>query len=114
MKGSDPNPFDHPERWENLVGRIVNEAEPILARRRARAAVFATLAQWGPGLLAAAAVAVLILVPATVQVIGTERSSADTQSSVATTLMPDTYAAWVMADYEPTVTELMTAIEEIP
>lgn len=103
------NPVISPERWEALVARISERAEPILAARRHQS-LAGTLAGWqrpvlgGVAGLAAAAIAVLLLLPAE------EDPSLETMFAEA--MMPWSVAAWLDGSYAPTVEELVMAAEE--
>ncbi len=110
----DPKVFNldpevSPARWESLVAAILERAGPILEARR-RQTLTGTLSGWkrpvlaGAGGLAAAAVAVLILLP------GWDRSPVDV--SLAEVVMPLPVAAWMDGDYAPTAGELVQAVAE--
>lgn len=107
----DLDPMNHPERWERLVGGIVLAGEPYLAERRAPPKVTTVVAGWARPSLAAAAT-VMLLLTAAVGITGGNADETDTQLTFAQSLVPETYAAWLEVDYEPTVTELVTALEE--
>lgn len=104
---SDLDPVLHPEAWEALVARINTAAAPLLARRRP-ASVFQTLASWrrpvalGSFGLVAAAALVILLLPA-------PRTTSDV--TLAEVVMPITVAAWIEGSYEPTVLELVQAVD---
>jgi len=105
---SDLDPVFHPEAWEALVARINAAAAPILVRRRP-ASVFQTLTSWrrpvalgSVGLVAAAALAIFLL-PA-------PRDSTS-EVSLAEVVMPTAVAAWIEGSYEPTVLELVQAVD---
>lgn len=103
-------PEADPVRWESLVGSIVASAGPELRRRRRDATLTGALLAWArPALSAAATVALLLTAAAAWSLTG--RSEA--QPSVASALVPETVAAWLVAGYEPTVTELVVALEEV-
>lgn len=103
------NPVISPERWEALVARINERAGPMLAARRHRS-VAGTLADWqrpllgGVAGLAAAAIAVLLLLPA--------QEATPVETLFAEAMMPWSVAAWVDGSYAPTVEELVIAVEE--
>jgi hypothetical protein len=40
-------------------------------------------------------------------------SDSDTRSTVAEAIVPEAFAAWLVADYAPTVSELVVALEEV-
>lgn len=103
------DPVTGPERWEALVARINERAEPILEARRYRS-VAGTLAGWRRPVmtsvagLAAAAVAVLLLLPA--------GEATPVETMFAEAMMPWSVAGWVDGSYAPTVEELVIAAEE--
>ena len=109
-RDDDLDPLDHPERWERLVGSIVAAGEPHLAERREGAGVTAVVAGWARPALGAAAT-VLLMLAATVGL--TRGDGAADEPMLATALVPDAYAAWLVADYEPTVSELVAALDEV-
>ncbi len=103
------NPVISPERWEALVARISERAEPVLAARRHRS-LTGTLAGWqrpvlgGVAGLAVAAIAILLLLPA--------EEATPVETMFAEAMMPWSVAAWVDGSYAPTVEELVMAVEE--
>jgi len=103
------NPGISPERWEALVARINERAEPILEARRHQS-LAGTLAGWqrpvltGVAGLAAAAIATLLLLPA--------EEATPVETMFAEAMMPWSVAAWVEGSYAPTVEELVLAVEE--
>ena len=109
------SPERSPERWEALVTAIGERAAPLLAERR-RKTLAGTLAGWSrPGFtvaagLAAAAVAVLALLP------GAARdellSAADAEITLAEAMVPWSVAAWMDGSYAPTAPELVADFEE--
>ena len=103
------DPLAHPERWERLVDAIVEAGEPHLAARREEADVASVVVGWARPALSAAA-AVLVLLAATA---GVTRTGGDAEPTLAAALVPDAYAAWLVAGYDPTVTELVSALEEV-
>ena len=111
---SDPVVFEldpalNPDRWESMVARIMERAQPILEVRRQRT-LEGTLSRWrrpvmlGSAGLAAAAAAVLLLLPG-------GDAGAD-EVSFAEVMMPWTVAAWMEGSYAPTAGELVLAVEE--
>lgn len=103
------DPVTGPERWEALVARINERAEPILEARRYQS-LAGTLAGWrrpvftGVAGLAAAAVAILLLLPA--------EEATPVETMFAEAIMPWSVAGWVDGSYAPTVEELVIAVEE--
>ena len=103
------DPEVHPDRWEELVARIMERAGPILAARK-HLTLTATLSGWRRPVLAsaaglaAAAVAVLMLLPG--------GDYAQTEVSLAEVVMPLPVAAWIDGGYAPTAGELVLALEE--
>lgn len=113
MSRRDPyelDPMDHPERWERLVGEIVTSAEPHLAGRRHPPRVTGLVASWARPSLAAAA-AVMILFSSAARLTGERGNDPAPEPTLAQSLVPETYAAWLTVDYEPTLTELVIALE---
>jgi len=107
------DPDRNPERWERLVGGIVSSAAPELVRRRQTADLPELVLQWArPALATAATVALLISAAAVLRPGGGAVNLAE--ASVASALVPESYAAWLVAGYQPTVTELVVALEEVP
>ena len=103
------DPEMHSARWESLVTDIMERARPILEARRQQT-LEGTLSRWrrpvmaGAAGLAAAAVAVLLLLPGP--------NSAPEEISLAEVMMPWTVAAWMEGSYAPTAGELVLAVEE--
>ena len=103
------DPVTAPERWEALVSRINERAGPILEARGYRS-LAGTLAGWrrpvmtGVAGLAAAAVGVLLLLPA--------EEATPVETMFAEAMMPWSVAGWVDGSYAPTVEELVIAAEE--
>lgn len=111
---ADPKVFNldpevHPSRWEALVAGIMERAGPILEARRQRT-LAGTLSGWRRPVLAsaaglaAAAVAVLILLPG--------GDSARVEVSLAEVVMPWSVAAWIDGGDAPTAIDLVDAVEE--
>lgn len=111
---ADPKVFNldpevHPSRWEALVAAIMERAGPILEARRHRT-LAGTLSGWqrpvlaGAAGLAAAAIAVLILLPG--------RDAAPLEVSLAEVVMPWSVAAWIEGGDAPTAIDLVDAVEE--
>lgn len=105
------DPAERPGHWEALIGSIVAAAEPEL-RRRAEPTMTAALLDWArPALSAAATVAILLSAS-----LVWSRGAADVDASepaVASALVPEELAAWLVAGYQPTVTEVVAALEEV-
>lgn len=102
------DPEIHPARWEELVARIMERAGPILEARQ-QLTLAATLSGWRRPVLAsaaglaAAAVAVLMLLPG---------GDVAQEVSLAEVVMPLPVAAWIDGGYAPTAGELVLALEE--
>ena len=106
------DPDRDPARWEWVVGTIMSAAAPELIRRRQSADLPEIVLQWArPALATAATVALLISAAAVLRPGGGAMNVAE--ASVAGALVPESYAAWLVAGYEPTVTELVVALEEV-
>jgi hypothetical protein len=107
------DPVRDPARWEQLVGAIVTSARPELVRRRRSANLPDLVLQWArPALATAATVALLVSAAAVLRPGGVQTEVAT--ASVAGAVVPERYAAWLVAGYEPTVAELMVALEDVP
>jgi hypothetical protein len=105
------DPARDPARWEALVGGIVQSATPELERRRGQVTLTAMLVDWArPALSAAAAIAVLLSVSLALTRGGV---SAEGDPSLANALVPDALAAWLVDGYQPTVTEVVVALEQV-
>lgn len=106
------DPARDPQRWETLISAIVEAAGPELARRRGKADLPGLLLQWArPALATAATVALLASAAALLRGGGTVGEAAE--APLASAVVPESYAAWLVADYQPTVTELVVALEEV-
>ena len=133
------SPERNPERWTALVKRINERARPILEARR-RETLAGTLASWTRPVftvsagLAAAAMAVLMLVPEAREAAGevaatdallTDAARTDAaltnahltdadlaDATLAEAMIPWSVAAWMEGDYAPTAPELVAAFEE--
>ena len=103
------DPGTHPDRWESMVAEIMERARPILEARRQQT-LEGTLSRWrrpvmaGAAGLAAAAVAVLLLLPG--------QNSGPDEISFAEVMMPWSVAAWMDGGYAPTADELVQAVAE--
>ena len=103
------DPEMHPDRWKAMVAEIMERARPILEARRQQT-LEGTLSRWrrpvmaGAAGLAAAAVAVLVLLPG--------QASGPDEISFAEVMMPWSVAAWMDGGYAPTAGELVQAVEE--
>lgn len=106
------DPAGHPRRWEELVSEIVTAASPELERRRAGADVPGVLLRWARPALATAATVVLVVSGAALLEGPGSTAEAD-ETPLASAVVPESYAAWLVAGYEPTVTELVVALEEV-
>ena len=99
-----------PGRWEELIGRIVAEARPLLEARRPRHTFARTLSEWrrpvtaGAAALAAAAVATLLLLPG--------EDTIPVEAAFDEVVVPWSVAAWMDGSHTPTVEELVLAMEE--
>ena len=103
------DPVTRPEHWKTLLAAINEHAAPILEARRQQG-LMGTLAGWrrpvftGAAGLAAAAVAILLLLPA--------EDGTPVETMFAEAMMPWSVAAWMDGSYTPTVEELVQAVEE--
>lgn len=109
--GPGLDPLETPAKWEELVSGIVAEARPELARRRAAADMSGLVLGWARPVLATAATVAFLVTGAAL--LRESATAADTaEAPLAGAVMPERYAAWLTAGYEPTVTELVVALEE--
>lgn len=103
------HPETSPARWESLVAGINKRARAILDARR-RQTIAGTLTGWrrpvlaGAASLAAAAVAVLLLLP--------REGGEPVETTFAEAMVPWSVAAWMDGSYAPTAEELVQAVEE--
>lgn len=108
----DLNPLDHPERWEQLVDSIVAQGENQLSDRRGRSGLASIVTAWARPALSAAASVLLLLTAAAAVRNANPPAAAEPEPTLTVSLLPETYAAWIMTDYAPTVAELAYALEE--
>ncbi len=104
------DPGRGPDRWEAAVEGIMRAAAPELARRRQQAGLMPTLLAWArPALSAAATIAVLFSLGVAVNA---GRAAPASEPTLADALVPDEVARWLIEGYQPTVTEVVVALEE--
>lgn len=104
------DPARDSERWESLVRGIVQAAGPELGRRRQQAGVMPTLLSWArPALSAAATIALLFSLGVAVNA---ARPAPAAVPRLADALVPDEVARWLVDGYQPTVAEVVVALEE--
>lgn len=104
--------MNSPDRWERLLASIMEASEPELFRRREQQNIAALLVSWARPTLSAAATVVL-LVSAAVALIGRLPGEALAAPTIQSAIVPEEMAAWLVAGYEPTVTEVVLALEEV-
>jgi hypothetical protein len=118
MDGTRGGPTDldartDPVRWEALVGAVVGAAELELRRRRRDVTLAGTLLAWArPALSAAATIALLVSASLALSV-GRAPEEEASVPTLASALVPEEVAAWLVGGYEPTVTEVVVALEEM-
>lgn len=96
-------------RYERLVRRIMEAADPELARRAQQASPLALVAGWARPTLAAAAVITAIALGALAAI---ERNGVEPASSIADALgVPTPAAEWLEDGREPTASDLVLALE---
>lgn len=99
--------------WESMVGSIMASADFELRRRRRDVTLTGTLLAWArPALSAAATVALLLSAAAVLDFASPVDPTEAAEPSVASALVPEAVAAWLIAGYEPTVAEVVLALEE--
>lgn len=97
--------------YERLIRRIVDAAEPELARRARTSGPLALVAGWARPALAAASIVAALAAGA---LLATERvgPAADAAGSVVNALgMPDPAADWLEAGREPDAADVALAME---
>lgn len=103
------DPLRQPGRWERMVQQITVAAAPLLAERRGRRSVLGVIADWArPAGSVAVAAAVVLAVAFTW--LGNGVPSIE-RPVLSEAVLPGEFAAWLFTGYEPTVTELVTALE---
>lgn len=108
QNGLDPD--RDPRGWETAVGGIMLAAGPELDRRRAGVSLTNALLAWARPALSAAATIALLISASAMLARGGAGEAADPR--LADALVPEAVAAWLMAGYQPTVTEVVAALEE--
>lgn len=103
-------PDRDPQRWEAAVGGIMLAAGPELDRRRGGVSLTNTLLAWARPALSAAATIALLISASAMLARGSAGEAAD--AGLADALVPEAVAAWLVAGYQPTVTEVVAALEE--
>lgn len=106
------DPALDPGGWESLVGGIMEASGPELARRRDQMSLTSTLLVWArPALSAAATIAILLSV--TAALVSRPGAGEMAEPLLADALVPGEVAQWLVAGYQPTVTEVVAALEEV-
>ena len=108
----DLNPVIEPDRWEHLVNRIHTRAVPRLAERRREPGLLEVVAEWARPALAAAA-SVLLLVGAGSVALDGDQAPPSGSTTFAEAVVPGTFARWLSGESQPTVADLMIALEEV-
>jgi hypothetical protein len=104
---------EEPDRWEDLVRRITAAAAFELARRRSEESVTLIFARWSRRLIPAAAV-VAALSGTLLGVHGLGVAGQDeTLPTLAEAMTPEPLALWFDATDEPTLVEMVSALEEV-
>lgn len=106
------DPLDHPERWERLAASIVAEGEPHLSERRARIGLASAVTAWAKPALTVAASVLLLLTTAAALRHAPPTAAAEPEPTLAASVVPESYAAWIMTGYAPTAAELAYAVDE--
>ncbi len=110
---SDLTPTSDPARWERLVREIRTRAAPHLEERRAPPDLLDVVAGWARPTVAAAACFLLVAGVGAILLQNDVEGSASAEPFLAEALLPETLALWVEGAHEPTVTELVAALEEL-
>lgn len=107
------DPLTAPGRWERTVASIVASAGDELERRARERTLLGNLLAWSrPALSAAATVAILLSASLALLSIGGGGEAVASEAPLASALVPEEVAAWLVAGYQPTVTEVVVAMEE--
>lgn len=109
----DLDPLEEPERWEGLIRRIGERATDHLAQRRAAPSILELVARWARPALATAASLVLLAVAGALTLDGRGTDATGPELTLAQSLVPSTFAAWITGASEPTVTELVLDLETL-
>lgn len=100
-----------PDRWEALVRRITTAASFELARRRSKESLTQIFAGWSRRLIPAAAV-VAALSGSLLGVWGLEGpGSTEASPTLAQALTPEPLALWYETTSQPTLVEMVSALE---
>lgn len=107
--GIDFSPLElHDIRHEQLVGAVLSGVRAELARRAAVVSPFTVLSAWArPALIAAAVLAAVCVSMLTRQESGNPGSGIADELAVPTPAL-----AWLVGEREPTVADLLVAMEE--
>jgi hypothetical protein len=98
-------------RWEQLVARITERAQPELARRSSHTGVLSLLGNWAWPTLAAAGVAA-ILSGAALALARTNVQADDNSEGIVHALgLPETVTSWLDAERPPTTSDLILVLE---
>lgn len=99
------------ERWERVVGSIMEAAAPELERLAVERTPVMLLADWTRPVFAFAASLVALASTALLAVGGVGGGELSDTPVVAEAIVPEALAAWLVADLPPTVEELVTLVE---
>ena len=108
--------FRDPVRLDGAVRRVMVRAAPVLARRATRRPVLSLVAAWArPALAAAAVVAAVSVAGLTTPLEQTASISSVPPVSVAEALnLPAPVSEWVVEEREPTASDLILTLDELP
>lgn len=107
------DPTRDPERFERVIGRIMDRAALPLAARRTRLTAVGQLTRWWRPMLALAAAVAIAAIGVLTQVSPTVPSTGDVEPGVAQAIgIPTTLATWMASDGTPTAAQVYTAFEE--
>ena len=114
----DLDPMRDPDRWEALVNRIQDAAEPMLSERREQASVALVLERWNrpvlsvAGALMAACMAWLFVHQGDLSTLLDDEATGAVSDPVAAAMVPEVFADWLEGTSTPTLYEVVEALEE--
>lgn len=109
----DLDPLEEPERWEALIRRIGDRAADHLTQRRESPGILDIVARWARPALATAASLLLLAAAGALTLEGPGSDAPTPGLTLAQSIVPPTFAAWITGVSEPTVTEMVLDLETL-
>lgn len=107
--------FGDPARLEGAVRGVMAQAAPVLARRATGRPVLSLVAVWARPALAAAAVVAALSVTSLAAPMGRAGTPSAPPASVAEALnLPAPVSEWLAEEREPTASDLILALDNLP